>query len=430
MTHSVNLFLLVILLISQFSASAEVLSDKDPIVAEILSETDQTRWMDWIGALSGAEPVHTSTGDGKILSRSSYALFEPDHVPSAFIYLQDELHGLGFKKDVDFEVHTYDFPYSERYWERNWKNLILTFPGSGSDSEQQRVLLVAHLDSTSDQETTLAPGADDNASGAAGLLEAASVLRHYQFEHTIHLVWFSGEEQSRRGSEYFVQDYAAWLPEILGVVNLDMFAFDWDNDRCFEVHAGMLAGSQQIGNDIADAIDSYDLNLTFDFLDDERAYRFSDHEPFWDLGVPAVMVFENGFYQEGKTCGNADRNYSYHTTADTLTYINADTGFSILQAAIAVTSHMAGPIAPCFTEPPRPKTYTDLQRIYIHWDSVPSADAYQLWIVNNTVRNFVGQTTGTNWVLPIQENSRTWRYEVVALSQTRCQSLPGIFPHK
>jgi len=430
MPRSIYLFFLVLLLIPQFSASAELRADKDPIVAEILTEADQNRWIDWIAALSGAEPVHTSTGNGKILSRSSYILFEPDHVPSAFIYIQDELEGLGFKKGLDFEVHTYDFPYSEQHRERNWKNLILTFPGSSLDSEQQRVLLVAHLDSTSDQEQILAPGADDNASGAAGLLETAAVLRRYRFEHTIHLVWFSGEEQSRRGSEYFVQDYAAWLPEILGVINLDMFAFDWDNDRCFEVHAGVLPGSHQIGNDIANAIELYDLDLTFDFLDDESAYRFSDHEPFWDQGVPAVMVFENGFYQEDKTCGNADRNYSYHTTADTLTYINADTGFSILQAAIATTATMAAPIAPCFNETPRPNYYTDHQRVYLHWDRMEDAAAYQLWAINGTQRNLVGQSPGTNWVIPLQENSETWHYEVVALTQTRCQSPPGGFPQQ
>ena len=218
-----------------------------PDVADMLAETQQFRWVRWIEALSGVRPVKTSEGEGNILTRSSLVMFEPDQAPDAFTYLIETLQGMGFQENRDFEIHTYNFPYEDRHPDRNWKILILTFPGTDPLLREEKVLMVAHLDSISDQETILAPGADDNASGAAGLLEAASVLRHYQFERTIHLIWFSGEEYSRVGSEHFVEDYADWLPDIVGVINPDMFAFDWDNDHCFEVHAGTLPGSQRIG---------------------------------------------------------------------------------------------------------------------------------------------------------------------------------------
>jgi len=316
----------------------------DVIVADILAETQMNRWVNWIAALSGEIPVETALGSGKIQTRSSFVLFEPDQNPNAFMFLQDELKDLGFTEGQDYEIHTYDFPYSARHADRNWKNLILTFPGSDPDLKDERVLLVAHLDSTSEKETTLAPGADDNASGSAGLLEAAAVFRQFAFERTLHLIWFSGEEWSRVGSEHFVEDYSSWLPETIAVVNLDMFAYDRDQDRCFEIHAGTMTGSQEIGNLFASTIKTYHLNLTFDFIDDETAYTFSDHKPFWDKGVPAVMVYENGFYQEGKTCGKSDPNYRYHTIGDTLPYINQETGFSILRAAIATVAQLAVPI--------------------------------------------------------------------------------------
>ena len=176
---------------------------------------------------------------------------------------------MGFAAGEEISIHTYAFPYGDRYPERNWKNLILTLPGSDPELSKERVLLVAHLDSTSDQEHTLAPGADDNASGAAGLLEAASVLRHFKFKRTLHLVWFSGEEQSRRGSSILWKITRNGCPNIEGVINLDMFAFDWDDDRCFEVHAGTLPGSVQMGHCLMQVIEIYDLDLTFDFIDDE-----------------------------------------------------------------------------------------------------------------------------------------------------------------
>ena len=398
----------------------------DPRVASLLAEMHPVRWVQWIGHLSGKWPVNTDSGPDRILTRSSFVMFEPDHAPSAFQYIQDELTEMGFTGGDDFTVHTYDFPFSERHASRNWKNLILTLPGADPELSNERVLLVAHLDSTSDQERTLAPGADDNASGAAGLLEAAAVFRHHQFKRTLHLVWFTGEEQSRRGSEFFVQDYADWLPDIVGVVNLDMFAFDWDNDRCFEVHAGTLPGSHQIGQCLMQVIDAYDLDLTFDFINDETAYTFSDHHPFWLEGVPGVMVFENGFYQEGLTCGKADRNYAYHTTADTLVYINRSTGFSILQASLAAAAHMAEPLGACFPEAVQIDIRHNGQQGLLEWAPIPNTHKYQVWQVSGKRWQLAGETVAPRWGLP--EGAEYQPYRVIALNSSGCQSLPGFYP--
>ncbi len=211
MSQFLRFILLSLTSISLVLSPAEFTCEYDPLVAEILSSGDQDRWVGWIAALSGAAPIPCDSGDTIIRTRSSYVMFEPDQTPSAFTYLQEELSTLGFTEREDFTIHTYAYPYGDRYPERNWKNLILTFSGEDPRLRNERVLLVTHLDSTSGQERELSPGADDNASGAAGLLEAAARLRHYQFNRTIHLIWFSGEEQSRVGNEYFVRDYKEWL---------------------------------------------------------------------------------------------------------------------------------------------------------------------------------------------------------------------------
>jgi len=318
----------------------------DPLIADLLAQADQARWVQWIAELSGAEPIQTPEGEAVISSRSSLILFEPDQRPTAFDYVISELEQMGFAENRDYIIHTYDYPYDEALQERNWKNLILTFPGEDPALKDERVLLVAHLDSTSDQETRLAPGADDNGTGSAGLLEAAYLLRNAHFSRTINLIWFSGEEQSRQGSRFFVEDYADWLPDIKAVINLDMFGFDWDNDRCFEVHAGVMPGSQQIGSCLAAAIEAYDLDLTFDQISDASAYTYSDHNAFWMNDIPAVMVIENFSLQADGVCGVTDRNFRYHNVSDTLTYINQDTGFSILQASLAALAQIAGPLEP------------------------------------------------------------------------------------
>jgi leucyl aminopeptidase len=396
----------------------------DPTVNKILSESDQTRWLDWIAELSGEVPIQTAEGEEKILTRSSFVLFEPGYSPSAFDYLEDELISLGFIEGRDYEIHTYDFPYGDKYRDRNWKNLILTFQGSDPILKDERILLVAHLDSTSNQELTLAPGADDNASGSSGLLEAAAIFRHYQFKRTLSLVWFSGEEQSRLGSEYFVSDYVDWLPNIKNVINLDMFAFDWDNDRCFEIHAGVLPGSQQIAETFEEVIRVYDLELTFDLIDDHNAYPHSDHKAFWDHGIPAVMVFENGFYQADGVCGNADRNTAYHSTNDTLAYINPDTGYSILKAAIATTAQLAVPLGGCFSESPQVKGFNALELNIMVWEPLENADFYQIWASANQEWDLLEETKGTTWYMPGAHSEKAQQFRVIAWSETGCQSQP------
>jgi hypothetical protein len=395
----------------------------DPLVAEILSLGEQDRWVNWIAELSGASPILTNDGEAFIQTRSSYVMFEPSHEPSAFTYIQSELINLGFAAGRDFWVHTYAYPYGNRYPERNWKNLILTFPGADPDLKNERILLVAHLDSISDQEQTLAPGADDNGTGSAGLLEAAAILSQFQFDRTIHLVWFSGEEYSRLGSTYFVKDYADWLPDIKAVINLDMIGFDWDGDRCFEVHAGTLSGSQAIGACIANVIEAYDLDLSFDYLDDEQAYTLSDHYAFWLQGVPAVMMIENYSYQPDGVCGVTDRNYQYHQTTDILTYINVDTGYAILQAGLAALAHLAGPRDACFPAAPWVRIYQEDSYIYIKWEKL-EAKNYQVWQKQDTRWVKVGKTGGTHWVIPAAEE-QSLIFKVVAFSKDGCRSPAG-----
>ena len=423
---SIKLISASMIVLSLLIAPADIDVAFDPLIAEILNEGEQERWINWIAELSGAAPIQTDNGEAVIRTRSSYVMFEPDQSPSAFTYLQDELNALGFTEGEDFTIHPYAYPFGDRYPERNWKNLILTFPGQDPTLQEERVLLVAHLDSTSGQERELAPGADDNASGAAGLLEAAARLRHYQFNRTIHLIWFSGEEQSRFGSKYFVADYEDWLPQIVGVINLDMFAFDWDNDRCFEVHAGPLPGSQRIGESMAAVIEQYDLDLTFDFIDDDTAYPLSDQNPFWEAGIPAVMVFENFFYQEGETCGNVDRNTQYHTTADTLSYINPETGYAILQASIATLAQMASPREACFTGSLQVFSYSEFDEVTLNWGDLENASFYQIWINDQGTWRLLGETNYPMWVHNTADQEQDAIYQVAAISETGCQSMPTI----
>ena len=124
-------------------------------------------------------------------------------IDRALEYAQQYLEKLGLK--------TERVPYSLSCRTGLSHNLEAILPGTES---QQSVLITAHLDSTTFGSVSIAPGADDNASGSSAVLEAARILSQYQFKHTIRFVLFTGEEQGLIGSRaYAVIGAAAQLAE-------------------------------------------------------------------------------------------------------------------------------------------------------------------------------------------------------------------------
>ena len=178
----------------------------------------------------------------------------------------------------------------------------------------------------------------------ATLLEAARIFIDQPFKRTIKIIFFSGEERGLHGSQAYIATHADEMENVVGVLNLDMFGYDADNDRCFELHVGMLPESNQLGSCLADLIDIYDLNLTYDYLT-TSALSASDHSPFWYADVGAVLVLENFITQdENLGCGEIDRNPYYHTSGDRISEINVDTAFDIAQAALLTIATIAEPI--------------------------------------------------------------------------------------
>ena len=77
-------------------------------------------------------------------------------------------------------------------------------------------------------------GADDNASGCAAILETARILEPYQFDRTIVYAFWDEEEIGLYGSEDYASGASENSIDIKAVVNLDMIAWDEDNDRLYD----------------------------------------------------------------------------------------------------------------------------------------------------------------------------------------------------
>ena len=204
-------------------------------------------------------------------------------------------------------------------------NLYVT--KTGTQYPGQYYTLCAHYDSFSwTSSSSRAPGADDNASGTAAVLEAARVLAQYDFPYSIRFMLFSGEEQGLVGSRAYAKAIAARGDDIRGVINLDMIGFDGNGDGANEIHMGTRPASAEIGDAMKHVLYSWELDLQPEFFTEESTGA-SDHRAYWDEGYPAVLLIEDK---------SDDFNPYYHSIDDRMEYINF--AFLLENARLAIVS--------------------------------------------------------------------------------------------
>ncbi len=215
----------------------------------------------------------------------------------------------------------------------NCQNVIAELPGRVDSTKIY--IICGHLDSISPYATTNAPGADDNASGSAAVLEAARILSGYDFSYTIRFICFGGEEQGLWGSEYYAGLAAAASEDIIGVVNLDMIYYGPSGHDVLWVPYN----SQSTGLALAfEAIsDTYVPALTVD-IEYSPGTTYSDHSSFWNEGYAALLGIEEEVYS----------NPYYHQTTDILSnyMMYFPFGTNCTRAALATVAYLAEPLGP------------------------------------------------------------------------------------
>ena len=164
----------------------------------------------------------------------------------------------------------------------------------GTKTPNEYVICGAHYDSWNpdgtDPDTIRSPGADDNASGVAGILETARLLSNYTFDRTIIYANWCAEEIGLVGSAAYAQDMAAQNMDIVGYFNLDMTGY---LEEGTDIHVHLLYTTQ----------DSLIANYVFNFShvyfpemlikQNWLAWGDSDYSSFNRNGYPAVHPFED-----------------------------------------------------------------------------------------------------------------------------------------
>ncbi len=241
-------------------------------------------------------------------------------------YLAERLRSYGL--EVSFEEFTFG---KLGYRGRN----VVAFH-RGRNLAEDTLLLTAHYDSTSGKPLERAPGADDNASGTAAILEAARVLSRHPYDISLRFVLFSAEEWGLYGSEHHAYEAYRRSERILGVLNFDMVGYV---DRAPEdLDLIVDDSSLWLAERFSWAAALYTSLPLVTYKD--STLQWSDHAPFWDYGYSAL-------------CGIEDvepSNPNYHEVGD----LSGTLDFSFLtesvRALVAVAAEMAQPVS----EPPPP----------------------------------------------------------------------------
>lgn len=276
--------------------------DINPIIQTMVSEVDLSNFQAIMNQLV-SYPNRYSCGAGQ--------------GPQAAQYIRQEFLDLGYS-DVRYQ----DFDNCS-------DNVIARKPGL---IHPERVWVIgAHYDSYA---TGNAPGADDNGSGTAAILEIARVLQSYDFEDSIEFVLYASEELGLYGSEAYAAEAEASDVDIIGSIAIDMI--------------GYLESGDSADIDIIDNVSSNWLELqTFQAIDDylpgtprkDSQLPFgasSDHASFWDHGYASILLFED----------YPDYSPHIHTSNDTIgtSLNNWPLAMSFTKTALATLATGAVPV--------------------------------------------------------------------------------------
>lgn len=282
---------------------------------------------------------------------------------------------------IQVDLQEYSFPlYGQSHIAQNPALII-----NGNEANAGIVILGAHYDTVNDANPAnpdlTQPGANDNASGVAAMLEIARIMSQSPHRATLIFVFFSGEELGRFGSQAYLQDYIQQygLQQAVRVmINLDTIGSPTHPDGYFDGEMRVFSAgptgspSRQMARMVEFGARYFlaDIRVNIENRLD-RPSRWGDHQTFSDVGIPAVRLIEQ-----------ADEYDKFHNAADNLDEIDPAYLTRTTQVALTATLMLAdGPL------PPR-NISLDPSVWRLEWEPVPGADRYVVAMRTNDSQSF------------------------------------------
>jgi len=228
--------------------------------------------------------------------------------------LGDEYSLIRLQEEIDNKMmpHSFSIPGKRISLAINFKkepvsayNIVAKVRGSDPQLKEEVVIVGAHYDHEGkDLRGRVFGGADDDASGTAGVMELARAFQHLKEKpkRTILFILFTAEEKGLLGAKYYVENPLFPLEKTVAMINLDMIGRN-------DVEQMSLIGRFQYPKlfSIIDGANKASVNFDLNFAVEEFI-RQSDHFPFMRKDVPTVF-FNSGMHDQ------------LHTPRDTVDHI-------------------------------------------------------------------------------------------------------------
>lgn len=268
---------------------------------------------------------------GNIFNTRRYSRSERDR---AFASIEAEVAGLNYSVATQkFTLDGYE-----------GKNLVLT--KTGVVTPNNWVVIMAHYDTVYNT-----PGADDNGSGCAALIEIAKILSNTTFESTLKLVFVDLEEINFGGSKYFVSQIPGGV-NIFAAVSLEMIGYTSAVQQNpfpapFDVNKGDFLAvigdgrSFSMANDFVRNLKQNNVSLPTIIINPDEVVNNplfqdlmrSDHASFWEQELPAIMITDTANF----------RNPNYHELTDSMSTLDFTFLKKVTQAAVISAYLWANP---------------------------------------------------------------------------------------
>jgi PKD repeat protein len=210
-------------------------------------------------------------------------------------------------------------------------DVVYTIPGLNTSSDRV-YYMYGHMDDIQfddyGQVRTKAPGADDDASGTASMLETARILSRYDFQDTIKFAFFNGEEIGLYGSTYYSQNISnVWHENVQGGIDYDMIGYS-DGTQPYDLDLWYNTASTWEYNYLVDVNQRYGIGLRPHGVLNDGSIP-SDINEFYAIGKPSVMGIEYQFSP------------FYHQFTDTVDKLNMTLEKKATKLAVAALSEMS-----------------------------------------------------------------------------------------
>ena len=187
-------------------------------------------------------------------------------------------------------------------------NAVGMVEGTDPKLKDEYITVGAHLDHVGPRSGEICNGADDNASGSAGVLEVAEAVAMNPPKRSVVFVLYTAEERGLHGSRQFLDEWPFPKENILVNINLDMIGrTDKDNEK---TRAHYAVGWERIPSNLKEIIESVNektVQWPLVFKKGNEIRGGSDHMAFQERGIPAFFFFSGMHEDLHKPTDDADK---------------------------------------------------------------------------------------------------------------------------